>query len=856
MKSHQQQSQLSFGFVSGRELCTIRHTLFSGIPICVVGGARDTTCNPRVYKPPTRRFGINMTVADLKSENSNAKLWAVLSLDSASLVSAKFVSSDGGKVQSIWTQRDVIASRKRYFSSTYVHSNSDTYSSPAPVEINNSSGLDYFHSPSGKKHLKFTTEPRNKQEGSVPGSIFAEVWTTGGGLDRVWEIDSSIHGPIFSDEWFGSGKWSPDETMFVYTADRPRATPQDETRDKDESWLEPLQYRFHENARDPFGEAYIGKRSPTLFVADVVEGVSYPLLQENPSDLKRKILGDPNWSPDGKLIVATMRRATDAVDADEGEEGVFLPPDLGLRYCYNRMSSIVLIEAPRSRHELTSGPRSMRIVSNAKDADDYCCNSPRFSPSGQDIIYLSAPRYEDPSFQGKVLPHNTTKVLRAVQLRNNKLSLPRTVISVPENPSPKEFPGLYLHSLLANPWLGSDAILLTTTWGSVNKVMLAVVPRENGELWHEVGDLKLVDWGSALSLVDLKDHSINEDDNVSVLDICESAVLLAVSNPVMPTALFVARNSLSSPMTVMAVSQLSPRARALKRLLDVTHTVDLILQPGKESGIAKEYDATIDERSMRFQVTLILPKTDGTKRPFIVYPHGGPHVATLNGYSQGTAALLKRGFAVMYVNYRGSLGLGQKSLETLPGNVGTQEVSEVAQATRWALSNPGYGLDPERVGFVGGSHSGFIGAHTSLIPGLFKRTVLRNPVVNIATMVGASDIPDWCFCEANVGSQNVNGWRYAADSEQMRVMYEVSPISRVKPIADPKQRPGPTLLQVGGSDRRVPPQQSLEWKRIMTQAYGEGNVTVRWYPDSGHAIDEVPNGDDAWVHALDFLCKL
>lgn len=345
---------------------------------------------------------------------------------------------------------------------------------------------------------------------------------------------------------------------------------------------------------------------------------------------------------------------------------------------------------------------------------------------------------------------------------------------------------------------------------------------------------------------------------MSVVDVCESALLFAVNNPVTPTVLFVVRDwEKDGPdHSVTTVSQVGRRAKNMNLVVDAMRTVDLVLQDETNSGTAKEYDATVDDPEMRYQVTVILPKSEISKRPLIVYPHGGPHVTTLNGFSVGAAALLKRGFAVMYVNYRGSLGFGQKLLETLPGNVGTQDVNEVAQATRWALEHSEFRLDVERVGFLGGSHSGFIGAHTSLIPGLFKRTVLRNPVVNIATMVGASDIPDWCFCEANVGSKNRNGLRYAADAEQMRVMYEHSPISRVKPISDAQERPGPTLLQVGGSDRRVPPQQSLEWKRIMTQAYGEDNVAIRWYPDSGHAIDEVPNGDDAWVHSLDFICQI
>lgn len=36
-----------------------------------------------------------------------------------------------------------------------------------------------------------------------------------------------------------------------------------------------------------------------------------------------------------------------------------------------------------------------------------------------------------------------------------------------------------------------------------------------------------------------------------------------------------------------------------------------------------------------------------------------------------------------------------------------------------------------------------VGSH----PGLFRAACLRNPVVDIPSMVGSTDIPDWCFVE-------------------------------------------------------------------------------------------------------------
>jgi len=43
----------------------------------------------------------------------------------------------------------------------------------------------------------------------------------------------------------------------------------------------------------------------------------------------------------------------------------------------------------------------------------------------------------------------------------------------------------------------------------------------------------------------------------------------------------------------------------------------------------------------------------------------------------------------------------------------------------------------------GGSHGGFIGGHMSARDKRIKASVLYNPVLDISTMVGTTDIPDW-----------------------------------------------------------------------------------------------------------------
>lgn len=504
---------------------------------------------------------------------------------------------------------------------------------------------------------------------------------------------------------------------------------------------------------------------------------------------------------------------------------------MGVKYCYNRPSILFLAHLVVSTG--TAQVENLQPLTNPQSEPlDWCVRSPRFHPSGDWIIYLSTPKTPQNV-------HNGTSVLRLVEWKSCKIITLIDVVYQENDSSESHFPGLYLHALPNNPWQDQQTLLLDSVW-NCQSVLL------------QVKNISATD--TSCIHIQPVNISSNRVENIFVLDVLSNNVLLNISTPICSSYLCLIRLSLEENNGIIERIQLGEPLNLSSTLEWITPTN---LQLGEEQRLkllTLSTSESLEPHDGNFQAFIVYPRQPclgkGKKMSLICFPHGGPHSSHLIQFHLGVAFLALRGYAILMVNYRGSLGRGQQSLNSLIGKIGYQDVEECVATTEWARHSVA-GLSKDTlIGALGGSHGGFLSAHlTSQYPSIYRAAVLRNPVTNIVSMHSSTDIRDWCFTEIGCFQWKMKDTMESllTNPQVLERMWKHSPISHIQSCQ------APTLLLLGGSDRRVPPSQGIEWHQILLSK--QIPTKLLWYPDSDHSISDSPCSDDAWIHTLMWFDK-
>jgi dipeptidyl aminopeptidase/acylaminoacyl peptidase len=115
---------------------------------------------------------------------------------------------------------------------------------------------------------------------------------------------------------------------------------------------------------------------------------------------------------------------------------------------------------------------------------------------------------------------------------------------------------------------------------------------------------------------------------------------------------------------------------------------------------------------------LTLPKGREAKNlPVVVNPHGGPWARDNWTFNPEVQFLANRGYAVLQMNFRGSVGYGRKFWELGFKEWGGKMQDDVTDGVNWLIKQ---GIaDPKRVAIYGGSYGGY-----AVLEGLVKEPAL------------------------------------------------------------------------------------------------------------------------------------
>ena len=138
---------------------------------------------------------------------------------------------------------------------------------------------------------------------------------------------------------------------------------------------------------------------------------------------------------------------------------------------------------------------------------------------------------------------------------------------------------------------------------------------------------------------------------------------------------------------------------------------------------------------------LLIPNQGNPPYPTILYIHGGPHGWYGYQYGSDFQMLAGAGYAVLFVNPRGSAGYGDEFATALSGNWGVLDHKDLLDGVDFAIEM-GY-ADPERLGICGLSYGGYLTCYTIGQTDRFKAAVAENPITDLVSRYGTADMGPW-----------------------------------------------------------------------------------------------------------------
>jgi dipeptidyl aminopeptidase/acylaminoacyl peptidase len=230
----------------------------------------------------------------------------------------------------------------------------------------------------------------------------------------------------------------------------------------------------------------------------------------------------------------------------------------------------------------------------------------------------------------------------------------------------------------------------------------------------------------------------------------------------------------------------------IKKLVDVNEDV---LENVKLGEVEEMWFKSPDELDL--QGWLIKPaQFDPNKKyPMILYIHGGPWAMYSVGFSWPWQNFAAKGYAVLYMNPRGSTGYGQDFVNGIQFSYPGKDFDDLMAGVDAAIAK-GF-IDEENLFVCGGSGGGVLTAWIVGHTDRFRAAVSMRPVINWHSFAGTTDSSMW-YRQFK---------KYPWEDPMEYAMR--SPLHYVANVKTP------TMVMTGEEDLRTPMGQSEEYYRAL-----------------------------------------